>query len=223
MPELPEVETTRRGIQPYCEGRRVTSVVIRDRRLRWPVSDDLPALLAGQQVLRVERRAKYLLLHTDAGVLLIHLGMSGSLRVLLEPLHAAKHDHIDLCLEGDVILRYNDPRRFGSFQWFPTGYTLTPLVKLGPEPLSKDFDGALLYERSRRRKAPVKAFVMDESPCRAMNSWPAKSKQYWRRLSSAAGRRCEILSAAMGNQAIFLKSCSPTDGVASSVSIAIES
>ncbi|MEM6545379.1 MAG: DNA-formamidopyrimidine glycosylase family protein, partial [Pseudomonadota bacterium] len=79
MPELPEVETTRRGIQPYCEGRRVTGVVIRDRRLRWPVSDDLPALLAGQRVLRVERRAKYLLLHTDAGVLLIHLGMSGSL------------------------------------------------------------------------------------------------------------------------------------------------
>lgn len=163
MPELPEVETTRRGIQPYCEGRRVTGVVIRDRRLRWPVSDDLPALLTGQRVLRVERRAKYLLLHTDAGVLLIHLGMSGSLRVLLEPLHAAKHDHIDLCLEGDVILRYNDPRRFGSFQWFPTGDTLTPLVKLGPEPLSKDFDGALLYERSRRRKAPVKAFVMDGS------------------------------------------------------------
>ncbi|MEO0437232.1 MAG: bifunctional DNA-formamidopyrimidine glycosylase/DNA-(apurinic or apyrimidinic site) lyase [Pseudomonadota bacterium] len=161
MPELPEVETTRRGIQPFCEGRRVSDVVVRERRLRWPVPRDLPAVLVGQRVLRVERRAKYLLLYTDVGVLLIHLGMSGSLRVLLEPLLPAKHDHIDLCLESGAVLRYNDPRRFGSFQWFPLGEALTPLAKLGPEPLSEEFDGALLHERSRGRKAPVKAFVMD--------------------------------------------------------------
>ena len=161
MPELPEVETTRRGLAPHCLGQRIVGVVIRDRRLRWPVREDLPALLHGQAIRDLRRRAKYLLMDFDAGTLLIHLGMSGSLRVLHGAPPAQLHDHIDLCLHGGVTLRYNDPRRFGSFQWFPRGEAPRPLAALGPEPLSTDFDGAYLYRRSRGRRVAVKPFLMD--------------------------------------------------------------
>ncbi|MEM6604656.1 MAG: bifunctional DNA-formamidopyrimidine glycosylase/DNA-(apurinic or apyrimidinic site) lyase [Pseudomonadota bacterium] len=161
MPELPEVETTRRGIRPYCEGRKLSDVHIRERRLRWPVLPDLERRLKGQRIHAVERRAKYLLLNLDAGRLLVHLGMSGSLRVLRRPALPEKHDHIDLVTDAGDTLRYNDPRRFGSFQWFEHGEPLAPLCKLGPEPLSQDFTGLYLYQKSRGRKAPVKAFVMD--------------------------------------------------------------
>jgi formamidopyrimidine-DNA glycosylase len=161
VPELPEVETTRRGLEPHCVGRRVLEVVVRDSRLRWPVPATLDDSLRGAQLKTLSRRAKYLLFGFDAGTLLVHLGMSGSLRVLLEETPLAPHDHIDLCLDNGVRLRYNDPRRFGSFQWFGRACPLEPLAHLGPEPLSTDFDGERLYALSRGRRAPVKAFIMD--------------------------------------------------------------
>lgn len=161
MPELPEVETTRRGVEPHCQGKRVVDVIVRDARLRWPVPDDLPDRLSGQVVIRVARRAKYLQFVTRAGTLLMHLGMSGSLRVVPEDEPVLKHDHLDLCLEGGRRLRFNDPRRFGSALWIPAGETHSLLQRLGPEPLGGDFDGALLYRRSRGRKGPIKSFIMD--------------------------------------------------------------
>ncbi|EAQ97661.1 bifunctional DNA-formamidopyrimidine glycosylase/DNA-(apurinic or apyrimidinic site) lyase [Congregibacter litoralis] len=161
MPELPEVETTRRGLRAHCEGRCVTAVVLRDTRLRWPVTPLLPEILNGQRILKLERRAKYLLFRMERGTLLVHLGMSGSLRVLLKPQPAAKHDHIDIELESGAVLRYNDPRRFGSFQWFVAGEEFTPLSRLGPEPLSDAFGGKRLFELSRGRKVAVKPFIMD--------------------------------------------------------------
>ncbi len=163
MPELPEVETTRRGLSEHCVGQTVADVVVRDSRLRWPVPEMLPALLTGQTIRSLERRAKYLLFRFDAGTLLVHLGMSGSLRVLPQFREPATHDHIDLLLASGARLRYNDPRRFGSFQWFPNGETLTPLARLGPEPLSPEFDGELLYRLSRGRRLAVKPFIMDGS------------------------------------------------------------
>ncbi|EED31923.1 formamidopyrimidine-DNA glycosylase [gamma proteobacterium NOR5-3] len=161
MPELPEVETTRRGLRAHSEGRQVVAVTLRDTRLRWPVPTSLPQMLRGQSILALERRAKYLLFRMDRGTLLVHLGMSGSLRVLLEPLAPAKHDHIDIELDSGALLRYNDPRRFGSFQWFATGEPLAPLGKLGPEPLSDDFHGGRLFDLSRGRKIAIKPFIMD--------------------------------------------------------------
>ncbi|MFT7287066.1 MAG: formamidopyrimidine-DNA glycosylase [Halieaceae bacterium] len=161
MPELPEVETTRRGLAPHCVGRQVSAVRLREERLRWPVNAHLPELLRGQVIRDLERRAKYLLFSFDTGTLLVHLGMSGSLRVLYDDPPPARHDHIDLCLSDGVLLRYNDPRRFGSFQWFPSGSPITALASLGPEPLSDSFDGGLLYARSRGRRVAVKPFVMD--------------------------------------------------------------
>lgn len=162
MPELPEVETTRRGVAPYAEGRRVEALLVREPRLRWPVPVSLPAALGGQRIERIERRAKYLLFHTAAGTLLVHLGMSGSLRVLPEPVPPPRpHDHIDLVLAGGHTLRFNDPRRFGCFLWLQPGEMHPLLAHLGPEPLSPDFNGDLLYRRSRGRRAPVKTFIMD--------------------------------------------------------------
>ena len=162
MPELPEVETTRRGIAPHLEGRRIAAVTVREPRLRWPVDPDLPARLEGQTVLSVGRRAKYLLLATDAGTVILHLGMSGSLRLVPAGTAPGRHDHLDVCLDDGRCLRLNDPRRFGSVHWTegaPEGHRL--LAALGPEPLAAAFDGAHLYGLSRGRRAPVKAFLMD--------------------------------------------------------------
>jgi formamidopyrimidine-DNA glycosylase len=161
MPELPEVETTRRGVEPHCRGRVVRQVIVREPRLRWPVPDGLDSMLSGLVITAVERRAKYLLFRTDAGSLLVHLGMSGSLRMVAADAPPARHDHIDILFEGDVCLRYHDPRRFGSFLWLTAGEEHPLLADLGPEPLSTAFDGELLYRRSRGRKGPVKSFIMD--------------------------------------------------------------
>lgn len=161
MPELPEVETTRRGIAPHCEGRVIREVCLRETRLRWPVRADLSTLLAGRRLRRLSRRAKYILFHFDHGILLVHLGMSGSLRLMPAPAPVQKHDHIDIVFEGDTALRYNDPRRFGSFQWFGRGDELLPLAALGPEPLDDVFGGMHLYLASRGRRIAVKPFVME--------------------------------------------------------------
>ena len=161
MPELPEVETTRRGIEPHCVGRAVIRVLVREPRLRWPVPDQLTVLLAGQVIETVERRAKYLLFRTQVGSLLVHLGMSGSLRLVDADAPPSRHDHIDVLLDGGVCLRYHDPRRFGCFLWLAAGEIHPLLAYLGPEPLSSDFDGRVLYRRSRGRKSPIKNFIMD--------------------------------------------------------------
>ncbi len=167
MPELPEVETTRAGIAPHLEGRRVTSVVLRRPDLRWPIPAEIRDLLPGQRVESVRRRAKYLLLDTTVGSALLHLGMSGSLRVLPAKTATREHDHVDIVFDGSgpdsgKALRFNDPRRFGCLLWQPAGETHELLRGLGPEPLSDLFDGDYLFERSRGRKAPVKAFLMDQ-------------------------------------------------------------
>jgi len=167
MPELPEVETTRRGLAPHVEGRTVTDVVLRRPDLRWPIPPEVVALLPGRRIEAVRRRAKYLLLDTDAGSALLHLGMSGSLRVLPATTPVAAHDHVDILLDKRGrdpvrVLRFNDPRRFGCLLWQAPGETHELLRGLGPEPLSDDFDGDYLFARSRGRKAPVKTFLMDQ-------------------------------------------------------------
>ncbi len=172
MPELPEVETTRRGLAPHLEGRRVVGVTLRRPDLRWPIPREIETLLPSQTILSIRRRAKYLLMDTAAGSALWHLGMSGSMRVLPAETPVQAHDHVDVVIEGKgntaaKVLRFNDPRRFGSLLWQPVGETHALLRDLGPEPLSDDaggvaFSGGYLFERSRGRKVPVKAFLMDQ-------------------------------------------------------------
>ena len=163
MPELPEVETTRRGIEPHLRGQRIMRVAVRQPRLRWPIPADLGDLLQGQVIERVERRAKYLLMPFPHGTLILHLGMSGSLRIVEARHPLAKHDHVDIELSSGRVLRLHDPRRFGAVLWQPADVeTLHPLLaELGPEPLSDEFDGAYLFAKSRGRNAPVKTFLMD--------------------------------------------------------------
>jgi formamidopyrimidine-DNA glycosylase len=161
MPELPEVETTRRGVEPHCSGLRVRELRVREPRLRWPVPPHLAETIRGQRINAVARRAKYLLFRLPNGTLMVHLGMSGSLRVIPEGEPPGFHDHIDLLLEGGQCLRYNDPRRFGSWLWLPPDERHPLLDSLGPEPLDDEFDGNLLYRLSRGRRAPVKQFIMD--------------------------------------------------------------
>lgn len=162
MPELPEVETARRGLAPHLVGRIVAGVVQRRADLRWPFAPELQALLPGRRIEAVRRRAKYLLLDTEAGSALLHLGMSGSLRVLPQEVPVGLHDHFDASLDNGRVLRFNDPRRFGCALWQPPGETHPLLQGLGPEPLSDAFDGDWLSRASRGRRAPVKAFLMDQ-------------------------------------------------------------
>lgn len=161
MPELPEVETTRRGVEPHLAGRPVLGVHVRDPRLRWPVSPEIQSL-PGQTLREVSRRGKYLLFRFDTGVVLVHLGMSGSLRVLEGTPAPGKHDHVDVDFGGGKRLRFTDPRRFGAWLWAgETPDTHPLLASLGPEPLLEGFSGDLLFERSRGKKVAVKAFLMD--------------------------------------------------------------
>ncbi len=163
MPELPEVETARRGLEPHLTGRRVIEVRLRRSDLRWPIAHEVRELLPGQRIAAVDRRAKYLLLATAAGSALVHLGMSGALRFLDAGLKPAMHDHYDLLLEDGRLLRYSDPRRFGCLLWQGPG-TLHPLLRrLGPEPLGPGFHGDHLWQLARGRTLAVKAFLMDQS------------------------------------------------------------
>lgn len=161
MPELPEVETTRRGIEPHVVGRRVVAVDVRQPSLRWPVSDGLAQNLSGRTIDRVDRRAKYLLFVTTAGRLMVHLGMSGSLRVLGHAGSPEKHDHVDVILDNGTLLRYRDPRRFGSIFWLPNHESHILLDHLGPEPFADAFNGGYLYQRSRGRRVAVKLLIMN--------------------------------------------------------------
>lgn len=162
MPELPEVETTRQGIAPHIVNRPVSDVVIRQQRLRWPVPPSLGNELIGRQITEVGRRAKYLLFYLEQGCMILHLGMSGSLRIVGPATPADKHDHVDIVFGDDICLRLRDPRRFGSIHWTrrdPLEHHL--LRHLGPEPFGHDFTAGYLYGRSRNRTQSVKAFIMD--------------------------------------------------------------
>ena len=163
MPELPEVETTRRGIAPHLEGQRVSRVIVRERRLRWPIPEDLDVRLSGQKIVGVERRAKYLLINAEVGTLISHLGMSGNLRLVEAGSLAAKHEHVDIELESGLALRYTDPRRFGAMLWTHDPLNHALLLRLGPEPLTDLFDGERLFQLSRKRAMAVKPFIMDNA------------------------------------------------------------
>lgn len=161
MPELPEVETSRRGIAPWLEQQQVLKVTVRERRLRWPVPVDIDRELPGKFILSLRRRAKYLLFGTDAGTMLLHLGMSGSLRIIDPGEPPGKHDHVDIVLANGKALRFRDPRRFGSLLWTrdPSSHPL--LERLGPEPLADAFDGRYLWQRARGRRVAIKPFIMN--------------------------------------------------------------
>lgn len=162
MPELPEVETTCRGIRPHLLNRRVTAVEVREPRLRWPVSPDLARQLPGRVIDRVERRAKYLILGSGDHALVLHLGMSGNLRLVSMDSLPGKHDHLDLVIESGRCLRFQDPRRFGAALWVQGAPEAHPLLQaLGPEPLGDGFDGDHLYRLSRGRRVAVKSFIMN--------------------------------------------------------------
>lgn len=162
MPELPEVETSRRGIDPHICGRVISKTLVRQGKLRWPVPEQITAELVGQTIESTDRRGKYLLLNTAGGCLIIHLGMSGSVRIVDSSQPAGKHDHVDIEFAGNIILRYHDPRRFGCILWSPHPVAQHPLLRdLGPEPLSVDFSVEYLFRRSRARKTPIKSFITD--------------------------------------------------------------
>lgn len=161
MPELPEVETTLRGVTPHLVGKTVKEVIVRDGRLRWPVPDDLQALV-GCKFSSGSRRGKYLLFTTPKGTLMVHLGMSGSLRLVEPGADWKKHDHVAFTLSSRMQLRFHDPRRFGTIQWIIGDPALHPLLAdLGPEPLTDSFSGEVLFACSRGKSVAVKQFVMD--------------------------------------------------------------
>ncbi len=162
MPELPEVETTRRGLAPMLDGQRIEQVRVHERRLRWPLPRDFEPALAGRRVLGVQRRAKYLLIRTDGGTLLVHLGMSGSLRGADPATPRKKHDHVEILLSSGRCLRFNDPRRFGSMHLVLGDAAAHPLLRhLGPEPLSDGFDADYLHQRTRGRRVAIKLLLMN--------------------------------------------------------------
>lgn len=162
MPELPEVETTKQGITPFLVNQTILCATVRQPKLRLPVTHHLSRLCAGRTLLSISRRAKYLLLHLSEGHVLIHLGMSGHLRIVKSQEPIGKHDHIDLCLTNGAILRYNDPRRFGLWLYIaenPLQHRL--LAHLGPEPLTEEFNGDYLYLSARHKTQCIKSFIMN--------------------------------------------------------------
>ena len=163
MPELPEVETTRRGVEPYVTGRTILALQIHEVRLRWPVDADIPARVQGALILGAARRAKYLIfILNNGGNLLLHLGMSGSLRVLPASTPRLKHDHLDLQLDSGKTLRFNDPRRFGSLHYIQGNPETHPLLcKLAPEPFDKQFNSDYLWKLTRKRRVAIKQLIMN--------------------------------------------------------------
>lgn len=165
MPELPEVEITKLGLEPFVVNRTIEQVVVREPRLRFPIENTFAKNLQGQYIERLSRRGKYLLFHTPSGTLITHLGMSGCFRIVDEQRELAKHDHIDLHFSENILLRYNDPRRFGFMLW-----TELPAEKLhnhvlfahlGPEPFSKAYHSSYLHNRAKNKTVNVKTFLMN--------------------------------------------------------------
>ena len=162
MPELPEVETIRKGIAAHVLDATVTDIIVRERRLRWPVPKHLRKKLAGQAIRGITRRGKYIIFHTGQGCMLLHLGMSGSLRIITDHRPPEKHDHVDIVFASGTRLRFRDPRRFGSIHWTDGDPLQHKLLKhLGPEPLSDELSGDYLFKKSRKRTQSVKTFLMD--------------------------------------------------------------
>lgn len=162
MPELPEVETSRRGITPHLEQQRIAAIIVRQKQLRWPITPGLNTKLTGHTIQQVSRRGKYILIVTDNGTVLLHLGMSGNLRILPKDTPPLKHDHIDFVLESGKCLRFNDPRRFGCVLWTSHDAATHPLLEtLGPEPLTDDFNTDYLYQATRNKKTSIKQLIMN--------------------------------------------------------------
>ena len=203
MPELPEVETTRRGIEPYLTGHRITAMTVREPRLRWPVAASIPDIVRDQRIRTVGRRAKYLLIRLERGTLIIHLGMSGHLRVVREAQPPKTHDHIDLVLDDGHRLRFNDPRRFGSVHYSEAPEEHPLLRRLGPEPLGDGFDGDWLAAKFHGRRAPVKAALMNAGVVVGVGNIYASEALFragihpLRRAGRIAPRRLEGLAAAV--------------------------
>lgn len=204
MPELPEVETACRGIAPHLIGRRITRVVVRERRLRWPVPAALVKRLPGQVVRAVTRRAKYILITTDAGTAILHLGMSGSLRVVDCATPPTRWDHVDLALDDGRCLRLRDPRRFGSLTWTTADPERHPLLReLGPEPLGAGFSGEYLYAASRGRRVAARDFLLNSKVVAGIGNIYANEALYLAgiRPGRAAGRitrvQCHRLATAI--------------------------
>jgi len=162
MPELPEVETIRRGVEPHVVGRIIREVIVRDTRLRWPIPAGFVEFARGRKIRGVARRGKYLIFDLGGDRLIVHLGMTGRLSVLDPGEPLKKHDHVDLLLSGKVLLRFHDPRRFGAVLPWPAAEAQHALFAgMGPEPFSDEFSGDYLFQRSRGRSAAVKLFIMD--------------------------------------------------------------
>ncbi len=203
MPELPEVETSRRGIEPHIINTRVARVIVRNRSLRWPVSKTVDRKLLGETITSVTRRAKYLLINTDGGSAILHLGMSGSVFIVDRDTPAGVHDHVDIDFDSGKTMRFRDPRRFGSLHWSKTPLQHKLLKSLGPEPLADDFDTAYLWEKSRGRRVSVKQFIMNAQVVVGVGNIYANEALYLACINPrrAAGRialqRYELLVAAI--------------------------
>lgn len=201
MPELPEVETTRRGIQPHILNKKVRNVVVRNGALRWPVPSTLAEHITGRKVEAVGRRGKYLLLTFSNGTLIWHLGMSGSLRMITDKQPPGKHDHVDVEFSGGIVLRYNDPRRFGSVLWTEQPVEAHSLIAhLGPEPLTDAFDGEYLFTRSRKRKLGIKTWIMDSKTVVGVGNIYANESLFQagihplRKASTLTRKQCDVLA-----------------------------
>ncbi|NBH75258.1 bifunctional DNA-formamidopyrimidine glycosylase/DNA-(apurinic or apyrimidinic site) lyase [Rodentibacter pneumotropicus] len=162
MPELPEVETALRGISPYLKSFIIEKIIVRQPKLRWAVSPELMEL-SNVKILTLSRRAKYLIIHTENGYIIGHLGMSGSVRIVPHNSPIDKHDHVDIVMSNGKLLRYNDPRRFGAWLWTKNLDEFHLFLKLGPEPLSDEFNAEYLFKKSRKKLTALKTFLMDNS------------------------------------------------------------
>ncbi len=203
MPELPEVETSRLGIEPHVINTRVARVIVRNRSLRWPISKTVDRKLVGETITSVTRRAKYLLINTDSGSAILHLGMSGSVFIVDRDTPAGVHDHVDIEFDSGKTMRFRDPRRFGSLHWSKTPLQHKLLKSLGPEPLSNNFDAKYLWQRSRGRRVSVKQFIMNAQVVVGVGNIYASETLYLACINPrrAAGRialqRYELLVAAI--------------------------
>jgi formamidopyrimidine-DNA glycosylase len=204
VPELPEVETTRRGLAPHLQGQRIEAVIVRNRELRWPVSRDLAKQASGRTVRSVGRRGKYLLIDCGMGWIIVHLGMSGSLQVVPKSMPAGKHDHVDLVLASGMVARLTDPRRFGAVLWQPDDPLHHPLLaRLAPEPLESEFNAAWVHAHTRGRRAAIKTILMDSHIVVGVGNIYASESLFRAGIHPglAAGRisllRCEKLVAAI--------------------------
>ena len=204
MPELPEVETTRRGLVPQVVGRRIRDVVVRNPNLRWPVPKDLRRRLRGEEVLAIRRRGKYLLFDCRKGHLLVHLGMSGRISVVPEESPAQAHDHVDLRLEDRRAVRLTDPRRFGAMLWLDSPAENHALLRdLGLEPLEAEFTGAALLQRAGGRRVAVKQFLMNSNVVTGIGNIYASEALYEARVhpersvARISGRRWEVIAASV--------------------------